>query len=157
MTVTEIRQFVQRAAALGNRGDLDSLAKLFDPHVVMRGPEGTVTGAEAVRAAFQVLYTAFPDLHVEFETLIVEDDWVAYTANATGTHRGPLQLADGRAFPATNKSITLPVVNMRQIKDGRLTRIVNSYDRMQLLGQLGFLASPGVRTQSSVSAPRTSP
>ena len=84
VTSIDIRRFVDHALGLGNRGDLDGLSELFDPNVEMVGPDGTVKGSEAVSAGFQVPYTAFPDLHVKIHRLIVEDDWVAYTATATG-------------------------------------------------------------------------
>ena len=139
MTSTDVRRFVDHALDLGNRGDLDALAELCDPNVEMVGPDGTVKGSEAVRSAFEVLYTAFPGLHVEIHRLIVEDDWVGYTATATGTHGGPLRLPDGRVIPPTNRSVTLRLVNVRQIKHGRLTYIENSWDRLQLVSQLGLL------------------
>src|SRR5258708_17001811 len=111
MTSTDVRRFVDHALGLGNSGDLDGLAGLFDPNVVMVGPDGTVKGSEAVRAAFDVLYTAFPGLQVEINRLIVEDDWVAYTATATGTHGGPLRLPDGRVIAPPNQPVTLRLVN----------------------------------------------
>jgi ketosteroid isomerase-like protein len=143
MTSTDVRRFVDHALGLANSGDLDGLAGLFDPNVVMVGPDDTVKGSEAVRAAFDVLYTAFPGLQVEINKLIVEDDWVAYTATATGTHGGPLRLADGRVIAPTNRPVTLRMVNVRQVKDGRLTYIENSWDRLHLLSQMGLLPASG--------------
>ena len=72
MTSTDVRRFVDHALGLGNSGDLDGLAGLFDPNVVMVGPDGTVKGSEAVRAAFDVLYTAFPGLQVEINNVAGE-------------------------------------------------------------------------------------
>jgi predicted ester cyclase len=88
------------------------------------------------------LLTAFPDYRIVEDELIVEGNKVAYVAHLEGTHLGPYQTADGRTVPPTGKRVALQMVNVRHVRGGKIVKLVNSWDRLSLLAQLGLLPNP---------------
>jgi predicted ester cyclase len=90
------------------------------------------------RFTAQTLAQAFPDIHFEFEDLVVDGNLAAYTTHLVATHRGDLRLPDGRTLPATGRSFSVLMVSLREVRDGKVVRMVNGWDRLSLLAQLGL-------------------
>jgi steroid delta-isomerase-like uncharacterized protein len=81
-------------------------------------PESVLAGPEAFKAVHRSFCGAFPDLHVDIEDMVAEDDRVAVRWKVTMTHLG-----DHLGFPATGKSGVLNgssfvIVKGDQILDG---------------------------------------
>ena len=71
-----IRRYVDEAL---NRGILDVIDET-------RGES-----AEHAKMKVRAWRTAFPDFHTTIETLVAEDDWVAYNVRHEGTHEGEFE------------------------------------------------------------------
>src|SRR6185437_8799768 len=84
-----LRRFVDE---VWNGGDLDAVERFIAPSYVRHDPglPMEVRGPEGVRQVVSVYRTAFPDLHLELEDLLVEGDRLALRLTGTGTQRGPL-------------------------------------------------------------------
>ena len=75
-----------------NSGNLNAFDDLVAPDSIDHDPApGQVAGPDGFKALFTDIRTAFPDLHVEVETLVADDDQVAFAYTLTGTHQGPFQ------------------------------------------------------------------
>lgn len=57
-------------------GDFDLLMADYAEDAIMMTMEGPAVGKEAVRGLFEYLFTAFPNVKIEFEKTVVEDDLV---------------------------------------------------------------------------------
>lgn len=95
-------------------------------------PEGVPSGPDGVRAYFEMLHAAFPDLTVEIYDLIAEGDKVMTRKAFHGTHQGPLM-----GIPPTGKRVVINVIDVVVIRDGRLSEHWNVVDQLGMLQQLG--------------------
>lgn len=138
----QVRQLVQRNVDAVNRHDLAAMAETAVPDLEVVGPNGTYRGRDRFLAELRSLITAFPDYHFVMDELIVEGNKVAYVARLEGTHLGPYQTADGRTVPPTGRRVSLQMVNVRHVRGGKIVKLVNSWDRLSLLAQLGLLSNP---------------
>lgn len=103
-----------------NAGALDVLPELWAEQ----------TRGEAV-AMRNVLVGAFPDLHVEIEDLIAEDDQVVARLSFSGTHRG-----DFRGIAPTGRPITFSAIRIYRLSSGKIVETWAVQDALGLLGQL---------------------
>jgi predicted ester cyclase len=139
----QIKQLVRRNVDAVNNHDLAAVAETTVSDLEVVGPDGTYRGRDRFLAELQGLVTAFPDYRFVMDELIVEGNRVAYVARLEGTHLGPYQTADGRTVPPTGKRVALRMVNVRHVGGGKIVKLVNSWDRMSLLAQLGLLPTAG--------------
>lgn len=117
-----------------NTGNLDAFDDLVAPDSVDHDPApGQVAGPDGFKALFTDMRTAFPDLHVDVQTLVADDDQVAFAYTLTGTHQGPFQGHD-----ATGKSIAVRGVQISKFADGKMTERWGSTDEVGIMTQLGL-------------------
>ena len=138
----QVRQLVLRNVEAVNNHDLDAMADTAITDLEVVGPDGTYKGRDRFLAELGTLLKAFPDYRFVLGDLIVEGNKVAYVARLEGTHLGPFQMPDGRTLPPTGKKVTLQMVNVRYVLGGKIIKLVNSWDRLSLLAQLGLLPGP---------------
>src|SRR5580698_2329606 len=98
---------------------------------------GQVQGPQGYRAYFSGLRTAFPDLKVSLETLVADEDSIAFAYTITGTQSGPLS-----GIPPTGKKIKIRGVQISKFKDGKMVERWGSSDELGLLQQLGVMSQP---------------
>jgi steroid delta-isomerase-like uncharacterized protein len=90
-------------------------------------PSGEVIhGVETLIGLLRTFTAAFPDFRVESTTLIADGDLVASEWRGGGTHE-----ASGRAFARTG-------VGMIELRDGKIVRYRDYFDRLTMTEQLGF-------------------
>ena len=77
--------------------------------------------------------SAFPDMHVEVEHLVADDDNVAFAYTLTGTHDGPFQGHD-----ATGRKIEVRGMQISRFADGLLVERWGSSDELGIMSQLGL-------------------
>ena len=94
-------------------------------------PSGEVIhGVEALTGLCRTFTAAFPDFRVQSTTLIAQGDLVASEWSGSGTHG-----ASGRAFGRTGVGIV-------ELRDGRIVRYRDPFDRQTMTEQLGAEWSP---------------
>ncbi len=95
------------------------------------------TGAEAQKQVWAMLLGAFPDLHVEVEDLIAEDDKVVCRNTVTGTHQGTYL-----GVPPTGRRITWNEIFIFRFADDRITDTWGVVNVLTQMRQLGLLPDP---------------
>jgi len=119
-----------------NQGRLELVDELFDPGFTSETQQGTLD-RDGFREFVRSWRAAFPDVHTEVGDLIAEDDRVAWSVRATGTHGG-----DFMGIPATGRRVDFGSLNVAEFRDGRGYRHKVVMDLPALLAQLGVQTSP---------------
>ena len=98
---------------------------------------GQGAGPQGFTDFFTTMRAAFPDLHIEVETLLANDTDVAFAYTLTGTHQGPFL-----GFAPTQKSFSVRGMQISRFADGKLTERWGSTDELGILQQLGHAPTP---------------
>jgi steroid delta-isomerase-like uncharacterized protein len=121
-----------------NTGKFDLFKEAVSPENVDHDPApGQVPGPEGYRAFFSGLRSAFPDLSVALETLVADDDSIAFAYTITGTQKGPLM-----GIAPTGKKIKIRGMQISKFKDGKMVERWGSSDELGMLQQLGIGVLP---------------
>ncbi len=123
-----------RTYAAWNAHDPDAVAAVFAEDAVARevGSAGEARGRAAIRERAAALLTAFPDLHLERQALVIDGDGHADRWVLTGTHRGPLF-----GFPPTGRPIRVEGATFSRLgPDGLVVVDVHFSDVAGLMAQL---------------------
>jgi steroid delta-isomerase-like uncharacterized protein len=112
-----------------------TIDELVEPNATIRTPlPGNATGAEALKQVWALLLGAFPDLQLNVEDFIGEDDKVVARIVVTGTHRGSYM-----GVEPTGRSIAYDEIFIFRFVDGRVAEtwgVVDIYSQMRQLGLL---------------------
>jgi steroid delta-isomerase-like uncharacterized protein len=95
------------------------------------GPQGFLAWVEALRAAF-------PDLQLDVQDVIVQDDRVATRLLLRGTHLGAF-----RGVPPTGRRIVVQQLHIFRLVDGRVIERWSCGDDLGGFRQLGVLPLGG--------------
>jgi ketosteroid isomerase-like protein len=120
------------------KSEADSIAGLGDNAVWtdLVAPKDAAGKAE-IKSMFQALITAFPDAKITPERQWAVEDFVITETAMTGTQTGPL----GKVKP-TKKPVSVHGLDIAQIRDGKIVRVVSYGNGMELLGALDLLPKP---------------
>lgn len=118
-------------------GRLEGIRDVVAADCVDHDPaKGQVPGPEGFIFFFGQFRKAFPDLNVNLDHLVQDDDNVAFAYTITGTHKGDLS-----GIPATGKSIKVRGMQIGRFKDGKLVERWGSSDQLGILQQIGAFPS----------------
>lgn len=95
-------------------------------------------GLESFKQIFTLAFDAFPDWHENIEDIIAEGDRVWASVKATGTHTGEWNLF-GVSLPPTGKKVTMMMVFIWRIADGKLVEGWEVDDERDFFKQLGVI------------------
>jgi len=93
------------------------------------GPEGFVAFFETFRAGF-------PDLAVEVEQMVADEEHVAFAYTITGTHRGEFQ-----GVAPNGKPIRARGMQIARFEDGKMVERWGSSDELGIMKQIGGVAT----------------
>lgn len=123
----------QHLGELVNAGEFDRLDEVFAPDAVDHDPApDQAPGSDGFKAFFTKLGAAFPDAHLDVETLVADDENVAFAYTLTGTHSG-----DFNGIPATGRKIKARGLQIGKFRDGMIVERWGSSDELGILQQLG--------------------
>lgn len=109
-------------------------------------PPGTANGHEGFKRVLGGFIEAFPDLHLEVEFVVADDDRVMFYVTTTGTHQAAFMgiPATGRKFRATGVDV------FRFNADGKISEHWGVFDVFSVLSQLGAhpVAAPAQQDNS---------
>lgn len=104
---------------------------LDDTFINHTSPPGLSQGKDGVRAFFEMMWKAFPDMTVEIFDQVAEGDLVTTRKAFHGTHTG-----DFMGIPPTHKRVRIDVIDIIRLQDGRFVEHWGIVDQMGLMGQL---------------------
>jgi len=120
-----------------NQGNLDVVDEIVDPNYVYRSPDEELHGTEALKAFLAGYHSAFPDLRMAIDELVVAGDKAVIFFTLTGTHKGPLM-----GIPPTGKRMQVHGVVRSRFEDGRIVEEWEVLDRLAILTRLGIVSLP---------------
>lgn len=109
---------------------------LADNVVYHRGYATSVLTLAQVQHTAEVVHTAFPDVQVTINLLIVKDDLATVVWTAEMTNLGVLQPWD---TPPTGRHGTMEGTSVVRVACGRIVDVWNPVDYLALLNQLGIV------------------
>ncbi len=94
-------------------------------------------GRAGVRAFFEAMRAAFPDLKAEVGRLLAEDDRVVAHVTLSGTQEGEFM-----GVPASGRRFEAELFDMFRIEDGMIAEHWGVMDQMTMMQQLGAIPGP---------------
>ena len=136
MSSKDNKAIVRRFMEAYNKRNLDIFDELVAPdyfdHVFQQ------QGRENLKQLFTMAFEAFPDWYEAIEDIIAEGDKVWVRVKATGTHTGEWNLF-GALLPPTGKKITMMMVFIWRVVNGKLVEGWEVDDNLEFLRQLGVI------------------
>jgi steroid delta-isomerase-like uncharacterized protein len=134
----------ENLAALGkfaeavNKGNFDLFREAVAPDCLDHDPApGQGPGPEGYRKFFSAMRAAFPDMSVAPETMVADDESLAFAYTMTGTHQGVLM-----GIAPTGKKMRIRGVQISKFRDGKMVERWGSSDQFGMLQQLGVTQLP---------------
>ena len=119
-------------------GDQGKIAEIISPQEVHHwGIGGDTTGFEEFSERWALFFKAFPDLTFAVDQVVAEENLVATSWTATGTHRGEWQ-----GIAPTEREVTWTGINIFRFECGQIVEAWGSADHLGLLRQLGAETLP---------------
>ncbi|MEP7255894.1 MAG: ester cyclase [Ferruginibacter sp.] len=114
-------------------GKKETVYELFSPDFINQtAPPGSPQGPEAIIYFFDhMLKPAFPDLKVVIHELVAEGDKVTTRKSFHATHKGEFF-----GVPASNKKVTMEVIDIIRLRDGKYVEHWGILDMQGLMGQI---------------------
>ncbi len=135
MTRQDIHALLDRRQVAYDRRDVVALTNLHaEDGVVESLVAGTVRGRAAIGDVYRAWLTAFPDVVITSEDLVIDGLRAAHVQTHTGTDRGGFM-----GLPPTGKPFRVPIVYLFEFQDGHILHERRIYDFTGLLVQIGVL------------------
>jgi steroid delta-isomerase-like uncharacterized protein len=130
---------VKRLVEEENKGNAEIVKELYGADVKAYYPSGSTAplSRNGSYESTKAYLDAFPDLYQTVEELVASGDKVIARINAKGTHKGDFQ-----GIPATGNQITVSVIIIWHIKDGRIVEEREELDALGMMMQLGMELKP---------------
>ena len=93
-------------------------------------------GREHMKEFATMYRSAFPDVHLQIEDQIAEEDLVATRWVASGTHEGELM-----GIEPTGNRVRVAGMTIDRIADGQIAETWDNYDALGMMQQLGAIPS----------------
>ncbi len=123
-----------------NTGNLAPADELVAPHFTNIDPSTPPlpAGPEGFKQLITTYRTAFPDIHMTLDDVIVDGDRVVGRWTARATNTGPLM-----GMPPTGKTATVGGISILTLANGQVTEQRTNWDTLGMLQQLGVVPTPG--------------
>lgn len=119
-----------------NRWDLNGIIEHWAPDVVHHW-QGQPVKKSFMVEQMQLGLNAFPDLHLDVQSIIGEDDLVSLRIRVTGTHKGAFA-----GIAPTGRRVTWDMVEELRFVDGKVVERWDVVNMMPALQAVGALPSP---------------
>jgi steroid delta-isomerase-like uncharacterized protein len=120
-----------------NQGQEDAIDELLAEDAIAHGlsdqPDSEIRGPAGFRPFFRKFHTAFPDMRINVEDVVVEGDKIAARCVVTATHTGP-----GVTSVPTGRPTRFTGMCIIRVKDGKISEAWNNFDFLTLYQQLGM-------------------
>jgi len=130
------KEWVENFYKVNNEGDFTRLQKLIDKNYVEHEPlPGFSSNREGLLQFFKMMRTSFPDLKNEIDFMISENNRVVVYVTMSGTHK-----TEYFGIPPTNKKFSITVIDIIEIKNGKMTAHWGVGDYYTQYVQLGVIS-----------------
>ena len=120
-----------------NEGNIDAAGDYIAEDVVDHSAlPGNPPGLDGPKAIFRMIRAGFPDHDAVIHDLVAEGDKVVTRKSFTGTHEGEFL-----GVPPTGRRVTIDVIDIVRVEDGRIVEHWNTVDLLGALQQMGV--APG--------------
>ncbi|HEX5714102.1 MAG TPA: ester cyclase [Solirubrobacterales bacterium] len=133
-----LRQFYADYVSAWNRRDMGRYYSLYSEDLVFRDGVEVLHGVDALRERYESELAALPDLTIECQRLLVDEETQTLAAEnlERGTHRGELTVGGERLAP-TGRTVELRGgLFMALDESGRIAALSEFIDPGQILAQL---------------------
>ena len=141
--MSTVKQLTEQGWTAWFNRDIDAVMEFYaeDAELILPGSP-PVKGKDAIRAAWQMYMTAFPDEHAT-EIRHLADGSTAITEwTIAQTHTGPLVMPTGEQLPPTGKAVKLTGVTIAELEGDKVKRQAFYWDNADFLQQLGLIPMP---------------
>ena len=125
-----------------NQKNAATIDEMMAPNCVIHGlseERETMRGPAQFRRFYDPFRSAFPDIHIEVDDVLLDGRQTAARISATGTHTG-----EGLGIPPTGRPVRATgIIIMRWDDNGRIVEGWNEFDAAGMLRQIG--APPGAK------------
>ncbi len=116
-----------------NTGQLEMIRDVVSEKVKDHDPADIQgAGAQGFIDFFSMMRTAFPDLGVEVEHMVTDEDNVSFAYTVSGTHKGEFM-----GVSPTGKSFKVRGMQIGRFEDGKLVERWGATNELGILKQLG--------------------
>ncbi|MGE5333335.1 MAG: ester cyclase [Nitrososphaerota archaeon] len=130
---------------LYNKGNTAVVNEQLAPNFVYHTALPPITpDREGIIQEAIMLRTAFPDLHVSLDDLLVEGDRLVFRWTMRGTHEG-----DFLGVPATHKQVTFSGLTLGRNVEDKTVEAWNFPGTLSLFQQMGAFPQPAIVQQPS--------
>lgn len=134
--MSEVNKAVMRRVyEMISRRDLAIFDDLFSPDYVNHAVQ--MSGLQANKEMLKLFFAAFPDATFTIEEIIAEGDKVAVRGIFQGTHTGAFM-----GQPPTGKQVTVAILEMNRLADGKVVEHRGGVNMMELMQQLDLVPAP---------------
>lgn len=127
--IATLKQFAEAI----NSGNLTAIRKCVAPNFIDHDPDPDQgEGAEGLIRFFSKHRQAFPDMKVEVDCLVADDNHVSTAYQISGTHQGAFE-----GIPATHRRFKARGVQIARFENGQIVERWGSSDQLGILNQLG--------------------
>lgn len=130
-------EILTRALARLNAGDVEGYLEMYDRAVIFHGYGRYLRpGIAGMRDYYNQLRAGFPDMRINQEDMIAEDEKVARRFVFYGTHKGEYM-----GVAPTRKFVSATGYMLLHFKNGKCTEVWHLTDGVTFLTQLGAMPS----------------
>ena len=139
MSAADNKKLIQRFYDEGwNKNNLDAYDELVtEDFVDHQTLPGLPPGREGFKALNVMFKSAMPDVWVDLDWIVAQDDKAGCRWTSSGTHTGDLF-----GIPPTGKKVAVTATVFYRVEDGRLAEGWINRDDFGLMRQLGVIPSP---------------
>jgi steroid delta-isomerase-like uncharacterized protein len=137
----EAKALTAQLMDMWNKGDLALVDKVYSSEFMAEtvddiGISPPIFDSDALKRNFAAMRTAYPDINLQIDEMIVKGDRLITRATVTGTNTGP------GLIPPTGKKIKFSFISIIRVANGKIKEDLIYYNQAALLRQLGFTFSP---------------
>lgn len=136
MDERENKSVVRQAFDAWNRGDVETFVGHYTEDLryipTSYGARPVTVGREMHRQAVESWFAAFPDIRMEYQDLIAEDDRVFVRFVCSGTHEGHWQ-----GIAPTGRKVVFEEWHLLRLENGLIVEEASLMDELTLLSRIG--------------------
>ena len=116
----------------------------IDNYLAANLTDGAGKTPESFKKSLASLFSGFPDIHVNIEHILAENDLVVIFLNFTGTHKGQFE-----GMPPTNKPVKIRSADLYRIGNCKIVEHWDVTDQLDLLKQTNMISLNQPHTNKS--------